>query len=209
MNFIPNYDEVKDHYENLLALHGAKPQGVDWNSVNSQYLRFSQIIKVCNLSQEFTLLDYGCGYGGLVTYLNNLGASFFYTGYDVLERMIDTARQNFIDNPRCIFTTDFHTLPVSDYAVVSGTFNIKSEINQSAWTDFVIAELHKINDLSIKGFSFNLLTKYSDPEYMRADLYYADPCFFFDYCKTHFAKNVAVLHDYGLYDFTVLVRKQL
>jgi len=41
------------------------------------------------------------------------------------------------------------------------------------------------------------------------NLYYADPGFFFDYCKTHFAKNVALLHDYGLYDFTILVRKQL
>ena len=42
---------------------------------------------------------------------------------------------------------------------------------------------------------------------MRADLYYADPCFLFDYCKRNFAKDVAILHDYSLYDFTLIVRK--
>jgi len=43
---------------------------------------------------------------------------------------------------------------------------------------------------------------------MKDDLYYADPCYFFDYCKKKFSKNIALLHDYGLYEFTILVRKQ-
>jgi len=92
--------------------------------------------------------------------------------------MVDTACQHFSDNHRCKFSTGFHKLTAADYAVVSETFIIKSEINQTVWTDFVIAELHKVNDLSTKGFSFNPLTKYSDPDYIRSDLYYADPCFF-------------------------------
>ncbi len=33
--------------------------------------------------------------------------------------------------------------------------------------------------------------------------------FFFDYCKRNFSKNVALLRNYGLYDFTVLVRKDV
>jgi len=43
---------------------------------------------------------------------------------------------------------------------------------------------------------------------MREDLYYADPCFIFDYCKRNFSRNVALLHDYELYEFTIIVRKQ-
>jgi hypothetical protein len=42
---------------------------------------------------------------------------------------------------------------------------------------------------------------------MREDLYYADPARLFDHCKTRFARNVTLLHDYGLYEFTMLVRK--
>jgi hypothetical protein len=51
-----------------------------------------------------------------------------------------------------------------------------------------------------------MLTKYSDADRMRGDLYYGDPAFFFDHCKRSFSRNVALLHDYGLYEFTILVR---
>jgi hypothetical protein len=94
-----------------------------------------------------------------------------------------------------------------DYAVVSGTFNMKLDADFDAWTKIVIEALHQMDAHTSKGFSFNMLTKYSDADRMRPDLYYADPLFFFDYCKCNFSKNVALLHDYKLYDFTILVRK--
>ncbi len=55
--------------------------------------------------------------------------------------------------------------------------------------------------------AFNLLTSYSDKDMMRPDLYYGDPLFYFDYCKRNFSQNVALLHDYGLFEFTILVKK--
>ena len=57
-------------------------------------------------------------------------------------------------------------------------------------------------------FAFNVLTSYADPDRMRPDLYYADPCFLFDYCQRRYSRWVAILHDYGLYEFTVVVRKE-
>lgn len=33
-------------------------------------------------------------------------------------------------------------------------------------------------------------------------------CALFDLCKRRYSKNVALLHDYGLYEFTILIRKQ-
>jgi hypothetical protein len=66
-----------------------------------------------------------------------------------------------------------------------------------------------MSKLSIRGFSFNVLTKYIDHEFMRPHLYYADPCYLFDYCKRNFGSGVALLHDYDLNDFTIIVRKTL
>ena len=71
----------------------------------------------------------------------------------------------------------------------------------------MLGVLDEFNQLSRRGFSSNFLTKYSDADKMRPDLYYADPLFLFDYCKRNFSKNIALLHDYDLYDFTLLVRK--
>ncbi len=85
---------------------------------------------------------------------------------------------------------------------------MKLEAEYNDWTEFVVNSLAEMNRLSKRGFSANFLTKYSDADRMRPDLYYADPSFLFDYCKIHFSKNVALLHDYNLYDFTIIVRKE-
>jgi hypothetical protein len=91
--------------------------------------------------------------------------------------------------------------------VSSGIFNFRGEQSFEDWTDYVIGVLHEFNQLSRLGFASNFLTKYSDADKMRSDLYYADPLFLFDYCKHNFSKNVALLHDYRLYDFTLIIRK--
>ena len=40
----------------------------------------------------------------------------------------------------------------------------------------------------------------------RPDLHYAEPSHLFDHCARLYSRNVAVLQDYGLYEFTVIVR---
>jgi hypothetical protein len=80
-------------------------------------------------------------------------------------------------------------------------------IENRDWQEYILAVLGRISTVSKKGFAFNILTTYSDKERIRSDLYYADPCFLFDYCKTSFSRHVALLHDYGLYEFTIIVRK--
>ena len=98
-------------------------------------------------------------------------------------------------------------IPRSDYVVESGVFNVKQSNSEAEWTKYIINTLNKMNNLAEKGFACNFLTKYSDTEFMRPHLYYADPLFIFDYCKKNFSRNVALLHDYDLYDFTIIVRK--
>jgi len=71
----------------------------------------------------------------------------------------------------------------------------------------MLKTVRELNAISRLGFSFNALTSYSDVEYRRADLYYADPLFWFDYCKRNISKRVSLLHDYPEYDFTIIVRK--
>jgi hypothetical protein len=73
----------------------------------------------------------------------------------------------------------------------------------------VHATLDVLDRASIRGFAFNSLTAYSDADRMRPHLYYPDPCELFDLCKRRYSRNVALLHDYGLYEFTILVRKVL
>ena len=206
MSKIPNLDQVKSYFDKRIQEHGASPHGSDWNSATSQNTRFDQLLKVVE-AKSFSLLDYGCGYGALADYLDAQGFDSDYYGYDILESAIETARKVHENKPRRIFFTDRSQLPVCDYTVASGIFNFRGEQSFKDWTEYVLGVLGEFNQLSLRGFSSNFLTKYSDADKMRSDLYYADPLFLFDYCKRSFSKNVALLHDYRLYDFTLIVRK--
>jgi hypothetical protein len=92
----------------------------------------------------------------------------------------------------------------ADYSFVSGTFNVRFKEDDSVWRGFIIKKLIEVSTKSKKGFAFNLLSTYVD--WMEPHLYYGDPFFFFDYCKRNFSPYVSLLHDYPLYEWTILVK---
>jgi SAM-dependent methyltransferase len=198
---------IRDYFAGRFREHGATPKGMDWNSLDAQNVRFDQLSRVTDATEHYSLLDYGCGYGALYDFLKAKGHDFSYTGFEIVEEMAEKGRHLHASEDDCTFTTRESELKPADYVVESGIFNIKLAADPQVWSEHVTATLKRMNALSRKGMAFNLLTSYSDPEFIRPDLYYADPCFYFDYCKIHFSRNVALLHDYQLYDFTILVRK--
>jgi SAM-dependent methyltransferase len=199
---------VAAYYNARLTAHGPSAQGVDWNSVESQQLRFAQLLRILEPGGLFTLNDFGCGYGALADFLAATGRQCQYTGYDLSSAMVEAARRRDPGRPDCAFTADATGLTAADFTVASGVFNVKLAAPAEDWLAYLLRTLDRLDGLSRLGFAFNALTSYSDPERMRPDLYYADPCFLFDHCQRRYARDVALLHDYGLYEFTILVRKK-
>lgn len=200
-------DEVASYYSEKLALHGETPNGVDWNGEQGQALRFEQLCKVINGTQTFSISDLGCGYGALVDYLEDSSLSFSYLGVDVSDEMIRVAKERYKDSPRTRFISASEPDVVMDYCIASGIFNVRLGRTNEEWLTYLEYTLDVLDRTSRLGFSFNCLTSYSDEEKKRDDLYYADPCFLFDLCKRRYSRQVSLLHDYGLYEFTILVRK--
>jgi len=206
MKNIPNLEQIKSYFNQRVGDFGASPLGADWNSEASQFIRFDQLLKVVEIP-TFSLLDYGCGYGALADYMEKKGFNVKYYGFDILKSAIELANRLNSGKPERRFFFNEEDLCEVDYTVASGIFNMRGDLSFKEWTDYVITILQQFDRLSQRGFSCNFLTKYSDQERMRSDLYYADPSFLFDYCKRNICKNVAILHDYDLYDFTLIVRK--
>jgi len=201
-------DNVRRYYGEKVRTHGATARGVDWNSSDSQRLRFEQLLKLAGGSRRFSVNDYGCGYGALADYLRDEGYSFRYRGFDISPQMIAEAGELHPATEEVAFVGEERALGVADYTVASGIFNVKLQVPAAEWEAYVLETLGAIDGLSRRGFAFNLLTNYSDAEFMRPDLYYADPLFYFDLCKRKFSRFVSLLHDYPLYEFTLLVRKE-
>ena len=199
---------VADYYAGKLARHGTSPRGVDWNGADGQKLRFDLLLRVAEPPiGGFALDDYGCGYGALLDYLRLKRRKVDYLGLDVSERMIDAARQHH-PGDAARFVTGMRSPRHADYAVASGIFNVRLAASISKWERLVCSTLEMMNERSERGFAFNCLTRYADKEHMKKYLYYGDPCFYFDLCQRQFSRNVALFHDYGLYEFTIVVRKE-
>uniref|UniRef100_UPI004048A26F class I SAM-dependent methyltransferase n=1 Tax=Polynucleobacter sp. TaxID=2029855 RepID=UPI004048A26F len=201
--------EVAGYYTTKLREHGETPRGVDWNSEDSQILRFDYLCKVLNTSNHFSINDLGCGYGALYDFLSIRYKEFSYLGVDVCESMIRAAEERNKNKPQARFILSDEPDQVADYTVASGIFNVRLGRSDEEWRSYLEATLDVLDRASRIGFAFNCLTSYSDSDKMRDNLYYADSCVLFDFCKRRYSRNVALLHDYDLYEFTILVRKIL
>jgi SAM-dependent methyltransferase len=197
---------VGEYYTRKLTENGPTPKGVDWNGESSQVLRFEQLCTILDEAGEFSLVDFGCGYGALVDFLIDRYRAFDYIGIDLSPAMIEAARQRNMGRSHTSFAIGSRP-PQADYVVSSGIFNVKLDRPVEEWQSYVHETLDEMNGAARRGFAFNCLTSYSDPDRMRADLYYADPLQMFDRCMRRYSRNVAILHDYGLYEFTIIVRK--
>lgn len=199
--------EVAGYYSEKLAQHGETPLGVDWNGEESQNLRFAQLCKIVVQHDDFSLNDIGCGYGALYDFLAARFKSFSYVGVDISEDMIRAATKRHKGYLCARFVVSDEPDEPADYSIASGIFNVRLKCPDTEWLNYIEGTLDVINRTSRRGFAFNCLTLYSDEDKMRDYLYYADPCRLFDLCKRRYSRQVALLHDYGLYEFTILVRK--
>ena len=198
--------KVGKYYKDKIRQFGIGPKGVDWKDAHSQRLRFQQLLKIIDTDESVIINDLGCGYGALFLYLIRETQTKIdkYYGYDICPEMLVNAR-NLISDERASFAESDRILFDADYSLCSGIFNVKLDIEPAAWEEFILDTLSNMNEKSLGGFAFNCTSSYAD--YKVSHLYYADPLFYFDFCKRNFSKNVALFHDYELYEWTMIVRK--
>jgi hypothetical protein len=198
--------EIERLYTEGIAKYGLNSQSVGWKDEESQNLRFKKLVELVDDKDEFiTVNELGCGYGAMFDFFkkSNFNISH-YRGYDISKKMIENAKK-FIDDKRAEFIHGDKITKIADYCFASGIFNVKFDVNDNLWQKYMEHILYNMNEYSQRGFSFNVLTTYVD--YKKDHLYYADPLYYFDFCKRNFTKNVSLLHDYELFEWTIICRK--
>lgn len=197
---------VGAHYEATLAQHGTTARGVDWKDDDSHRLRHRQFLRLVEQEPDASVLDMGCGYGDFLPFLRAHGHRGRYLGTDIAPAMVEAARARHGEGPDRGFQEGMAPAEPLDYAVGSGILNVIRGADPAAWAGYVDATIGALAAASRRGFAFNMLSLNSDPERRRADLHYADPSVVMSQCLARFGRHVAVLQDYGLWEFTVIVR---
>jgi SAM-dependent methyltransferase len=190
---------VLDFYGERWREFGYDTRSLGIGSRASQEERFRVLAAIGDL-QGASVLDVGCGFGDLLTYLERKDVSVRYTGIDIQSSFVEEARRR---NPRSEFVcTDIEKFPPDrrfDYVLISGTFNVKFRDDQEEW---VFRMLGRLFAMAGRGLGINLLSTYYDPGHFREDMFYCEPERAF--AAAHAITRWVILrHDYLPHDFTL------
>lgn len=202
----PILDAVTAHYERALATHGPTAKGVDWKDEDGQRLRHRQFLRLVEHDPEASILDMGCGYGDFLPFLRAHGHRGRYIGLDIAPAMVEAARRLHGEGADRVFLLGAESAEAADYAIASGILNVIRGADPTAWQAYVDGVIEGLARASRRGFAFNMLSLNSDPERRRADLHYADPAAMLAAMIARHGRHAAVLQDYGLWEFTMIVR---
>jgi SAM-dependent methyltransferase len=209
--FDPCYRRIVAHYEDCLARHGDNHRGVDWPRAEDVDLRYSVMLGLIDRDapRPVALLDFGCGAGHLLEYIQRRGLpGLEYHGLDLSHRFVSLCRRKFPGVP-------FHVADVLedrlesfefDYVIMNGVFTEKRSLSLEAMWDYVRAVLKRTWPMARCGLAFNVMSKHVDWE--RGDLFHLPCDTLLDFLKAELSRHCVVRHDYGLFEYTTYVYRE-
>lgn len=189
-------------YNGRLKEFGHDVRTVGWRSQADQHLRFEVLCRRLELRGKH-IMDIGCGLGDFVPWAEErFGVDFDYTGIDLSEGLINTARKRFA-GPRRRFELGTLTADRSiqgfDIAILSGTFTFKTADN--------IAVAHKVLAnawmTASEAVCANFMSSHVDSMLSKNFHFKPEDVLALALSMT---RHVALYHDYNLWEFTVQLR---
>jgi len=198
---------LRGHYSRAFATHGPTARGVDWGTAADVELRYEKMLAVIDpartpASQPVSLLDAGCGYGGLWQLIQNRALPVAYTGFDVCDNMIDWARAHQTGADFVLGDVMTDGAPGSfDYVVANGILTQKLETTIAAMDIFAQRLVRRMFELCRVGVAFNIMT--TKVNFAAPNLYYRNPAEFLAWCQAEITPQAKLDHAYPLYEYTI------
>ena len=203
--------KLKDHYAAAFHAHGATSRGVDWGSDEARLaLRYEKMLAVMadEAKSSPSILDVGCGFGGLLAYAQSKGIELDYTGIDVANNMIDWAGKNFPGaNFICGDVLDVDFGRRFDYVVCNGVLTQKLDVPGLIMDQFANRLIKQMYSLCNRGVAFNVMT--TKVNFFSNNLYYRNPAELFSWCIGEITPFIKIDHAYPLYEYTTYLYRDL
>ena len=194
-------NRIASYYDELVDRYGVDPRAVDASSEASLLLRYEALAAVGDLDGH-SILEVGCGLGGLGGYLTERFGDVEYRGIDISERMIeegqkahpelDLRRQNVMQVPEG---------ERWDFVLAQGLFYLLGD-DAEAQSQRLVS---KMFSLARQAVAFTAISSWSPSR--EASEYYMDPVATLSFCRTLTARLV-LRHDYHPGDMAVYLYKK-
>ena len=188
------------HYSEIFNAHGRTARGVDWTNDQEQDLRYDRLLNILTLDPEPvknpSILDVGCGWGGLYKRCKDRNLNIRYHGIDIVPSMIADARQNFSG---ATFTEgDVFAMPAGhtyDYVICNGVLTLKLDSSITQMLRYANELIRKMFSLSSRGICFNHMS--DKVNYMHPNVLYTNPIERMAWCMSEVSPRVAIDHAYN------------
>jgi SAM-dependent methyltransferase len=196
------------YYTKCFAEYGATARGVDWHDAESLALHYDKMLSVIEPGLRgscVSILDIGCGFGGLLERADQRGIALDYTGIDLVGDMI---HHGAINHPTATFVMAdvfaFNPKQQFDYVVANGVLTEKLDVSIREFGRFSRRMILRMFALASRGIAFNMMT--SNVNYMAPNLYYQSPGELIAFCAAELSSKWIMDHNvHPHYDFTIYV----
>jgi 2-polyprenyl-3-methyl-5-hydroxy-6-metoxy-1,4-benzoquinol methylase len=195
--------ETQERYRKRWLQYGYHARTLGWNK-GGQGVRFQAALEQIRAEECASILDVGCGFGDLLTYLRERGWAGTYTGIDIVSELIAEARRRHDSDAGADFLNAELTAVApqpADMVVSLGVFNHRlTEDSRSFVERMIEAMWRSCRQVMVCDF----LSSSADADARQERLFYADAA---DVLKIaqRYSRRVVVHHGYMPFEFNVKV----
>lgn len=194
---IRSYDEMLEHYG------PDSPMAGKTSTRRSQYFRFKILLEIGPiLDSKDVVLEYGCGVGDMLEYLEFQGFKGTYIGVDINKKIIAEAKKK---HPGASFLVLGKSIPANDYVFISSVFNERLHNDRKAHVALIHKAIKDAFKSARKGVAINGISIYAR-EYVRTS-WYINPFDLAKWCMENVTNQVTVRHDYRGGNYTIYLYK--
>ncbi|MDX8388858.1 MAG: class I SAM-dependent methyltransferase [Mariprofundaceae bacterium] len=192
-----------ERHQASLSHFGYSTEALFWESRGVQKVRFKTLAEI-GIPAGDSLLDVGCGFADLYSWLQGYELPVIYTGIDLSQEILDKGIEM---NPKLdllqgeIFDFDWQAQRF-DWVFLSGTLNWNLH-DDGEYARRVIREMFRLARL---GVAFNMLDNRDLDAAMLQDLCAYDREEIFSFCK-EIAPDSQLITGYHDNDFTIYLRR--
>jgi SAM-dependent methyltransferase len=196
--------ELRARYRTRYETYGYDRRTLGWEK-DCQHVRFEAALEGLRPEDYASVLDVGCGFGDLLTYLRKRRWRGRYVGIDLVPELLAEARERHADDGRAVFehadASAGGFAQSAGLAIGIGVFNHRLHQDN---LDFVAATLEAMWNASSRAVVCDFLSDSAELGKRRADLYYADPADILKLARRH-SRRVVVNHAYMPFEFQVKI----
>lgn len=186
-------EDIVAYYRERLERYGASPEAVQYPNAAEQRARF-QMLRRIDPGTDFSLVDFGCGLGHLLTDFRASGWVGDFTGIEIVPEFVQEATKTFAEDPLARFELqDYGALlegVKADYVVSSGVFNNARPGSK----EFSFEAIEAMWQAAERGIGFNFLSAWVD--YLDPSLAYLDPGEVLAFLRKRLGANAVLFNDY-------------